>query len=105
MRDIARWHIEEFSYFLAKLDSTAEGDGTLLDHTCALFMHEHAEANQHKNSGLAMIAAGRAGNMKTGLHTRIAGTVGDLYWTLAEEVLGARIGKMATSDKKLSDIV
>ncbi len=105
MRDIGRWHVEEFAYLLAKLDSIPEGDGTLLDHTCALFMHEHAEANQHKNSGLAMIVAGRAGNLKTGRHTRVTGTVGDLYLTLAEEVVGARIGNLPTSDKKLTDIV
>ena len=69
--------------------SIPEGDGTLLDNTCALFIHEHAEANSHKNSGLAMIAAGHAGGMKTGRHTRVAGTVGDLYLTLAEGVIGA----------------
>jgi hypothetical protein len=68
-------------------------------------MHEHAEANQHKNSGLAMILAGRAGGMKTGRHTRVTGTVGDLYWTLAEEIIGAQIGSLSTSDSKLSDIV
>ena len=52
-----------------------------------------------------MIAAGHAGGMKTGRHTRVAGTVGDLYLTLAEEVVGAAIGSFPTGDKKLSDIV
>ena len=105
MRDICRWHVEEFAYLVAKLKSIPEGDGTLLDNTCALFVHEHAEANAHKNSGLAMIAAGHAGQMKTGRHTRVTGTVGDLYQTLAEEVVGAPIGEYPTADKKLSDIV
>ena len=105
MRDICRWHVEEFAYLLAKLDSIPEGDGTLLDNTCALFIHEHAEANAHKNSGLAMIAAGRAGGLKTGLHTRVTGTVGDLYLTLAEEVVGARIHEFPTATKKLTDLV
>ena len=105
MRDINRWHVEEFAYLIARLKSVPEGDGTLLDNTCALFMHEHAEANSHKNSGLAMIAAGHAGNMKTGCHTRVTGTVGDLYLTLAEEVVGAPIGKFPTADKKLTGIV
>ena len=105
MRDINRWHVEEFAYLVARLKSIPEGDGTLLDNTCALFMHEHAEANSHKNSGLAMIAAGHAGNMKTGCHTRVTGTVGDLYLTLAEEVVGAPIGKFPTADKKLTEIV
>ena len=105
MRDICRWHVEEFAYLLARLKSIPEGDGTLLDNTCALFVHEHAEANPHKNAGLAMIAAGHAGGLKTGRHTRLTGTVGDLYLTLAEEVLGAPIGKFPTADKKLSEIV
>ena len=105
MRDINRWHVEQFAYLIARLKSVPEGDGTLLDNTCALFMHEHAEANSHKNSGLAMIAAGHAGNMKTGCHTRVTGTVGDLYLTLAEEVVGAPIGKFPTADKKLTGIV
>jgi hypothetical protein len=105
MRDICRWHVEEFAYFLSKLKSIPEGNGTLLDHTCALYVHEHAEADAHKNAGLAMIAAGHAGNLKTGLHTRLTGTVGDLYLTLAEEVVGAPIGSFPSGDKKLSDIV
>jgi hypothetical protein len=52
-----------------------------------------------------MILAGHAGNMKTGLHTRVTGTVGDLYLTLAEEVVGARISSFPTGDRKLSEIV
>ena len=105
MRDICRWHVEEFAYFLAKLKSIPEGAGNMLDNTCALFVHEHAEANSHKNAGLAMIAAGRVGGLKTGRHTRVTGTVGDLYWTLADEVVGARIGSFPTGTKKLSELV
>ena len=67
MRDITRWHAEEFAYLLAKLKSIPEGDGTVLDHTCLVYAHEHAEANPHKCSGLAMIVAGHAGKLKTGV--------------------------------------
>ena len=52
LRDICRWHVEEFAYLLAKLKSIPEGDGTLLDHTLLVYVHEHAEANSHKTSGL-----------------------------------------------------
>ena len=45
------------------------------------------------------------GVLKTGLHTRVTGTVGDLYLTLAEEVIGAPIGGFATAEKKLTEIV
>ena len=33
LRDICRWHVEEFAYLVAKLKSIPEGDGTLLDNT------------------------------------------------------------------------
>jgi hypothetical protein len=105
LRDICRWHVEEFAYLVGKLKATPEGEGTLLDHTCLLFVHEHAEANIHKNNGLAVIVAGHSGKMKTGLHTRITGSLGDLYVTLADEVVQARLGSFPTFEKKLSDVV
>lgn len=86
MRDICRWHVEEFAYLVAKLKSTPEGAGSLLDNCALLFVHEHAEANFHKNSGGAVILAGHAGRLKTGHHTRVTGTFGDLYRTVAREV-------------------
>jgi hypothetical protein len=105
MRDITRWHAEEFAYLLAKLKSIPEGDGNLLDHTCIVYAHEHAEANPHKCSGLAMIVAGHTGKLKTGMHSRVMGTIGDLYWTVADDILGAGLGKFPTASKKLTEIV
>ena len=105
LRDICRWHVEEFAYLLGRLKATPEGAGNLLDHTALLFVHEHAEANAHKNNNLAAIVAGHAGKLKTGLHTRTTGTLGDLYLTVAEEALGARIGAFPTAERKLTEIV
>jgi len=105
MRDICKWHVEEFAYLLGKLRSIPEGDGNLLDRTALLFVHEHAEANDHKNNGLSVILAGFHGNLATGLHTRTTGTVADLYLTVADDVMGAGIGKFPTAERKLSDLV
>jgi hypothetical protein len=105
LRDICRWHVEEFAYLVGKLKSTPEGAGNMLDNTCLLFVHEHAEANSHKNNNHAVLLAGHAGRMKTGLHTRTTGTLGDLYQTLADEVLATRIDAFPTAEKKLSEIV
>ncbi len=105
LRDICRWHVEEFAYLVAKLKSVPEGDGTVFDHTCLLFVHEHAEANPHKNSGLAMIVAGGMSRLAKGTHTRVTGTVGDVYLTLADEVVVAGIGKFPTATKKLSALL
>ena len=105
LRDICRWHVEEFAYLVGKLKAMPEGDGTLLDHTCLLYVHEHAEANAHKNNNLAVIVAGHAGGLKTGMHTRTTGTLGDLYLTLSDEVMQAGVGKFPTAGKKLSAVV
>ncbi len=105
MRDICRWHVEEFAYLVAKRESVPEGDGNLFDHTSLIYAHEHAEANPHKNNGLAMIVAGGSKKLAKGAHTRITGTVGDVYVTVADEVVGAGIGKFPTATKKLGALL
>ncbi|MCU1329568.1 MAG: hypothetical protein JWN34_4938, partial [Bryobacterales bacterium] len=58
-----------------------------------------------KNSGLAMIVAGGSKRLAKGAHTRVTGTVGDVYVTVADEVVGAGIGKFPTSTKKLGALL
>jgi len=105
LRDICRWHVEEFAYLVAKLKSVPEGDGTLFDHCCLAYVHEHAEANPHKNSGLAMIVAGGMSSLAKGTHTRITGTMGDVYQTLADDVLHAGISKFPTATRKVGALL
>jgi hypothetical protein len=105
LRDICRWHIQEFAYFLGRLKSIREGDGSLLDNCCLVYVHEHAEANPHKNNGLGLIVAGHAGRLATGRHTETTGTVGDLYVTLADEVLNAGLGTFPTYSRRLTEIL
>lgn len=104
LRDICRWHVQELAYLLGRMKAVPEGDGTLLDHTTVMFVHEHAEANDHKNTGHAMVIAGRAGGLRTGTHTRVAATFGDLYLTYANQVLGAGLTDVPTATQTLSGI-
>ena len=104
LRDITRWHAEEFSYFLQRLKAVPEGDGHLLDHTCCVYVHEHAEANSHKCNGLAIMVAG--GGIKGNMHTKSHNSIGDVYLTIADEVLKTPIGKeFPTAQEKMSEIV
>jgi Protein of unknown function (DUF1552) len=105
LRDICRWHVEEFAYLLGRLKSIAEGDGTLLDHCCLVYAHEHAEANPHKNNGLGMIIAGHAGRMATGTHTETTATVGDVYVTLADEIVKANIKTFPTYSRRMTELI
>lgn len=104
LRDICRWHVEEFAYLTAKLKSIPEGDGTVLDNSCLLFVHEHAEANVHKNNGTALLLAGHAGRLKTGLHSRMTGTIAELYLSVANDILGLGWDSFAGNTRKLSGI-
>src|SRR5215813_9220791 len=104
LRDICRWHVEEFAYLIGKLKSVPEGNGTLLDHCCLLYIHEHAEANPHKNNGLAVLVAGHSGKLATGRHTQATGTMGDLFLTLANGPMQAGLTSFPTADQKLAGI-
>jgi hypothetical protein len=105
LRDICKWHVEEFAYLVSKLKATPEGAGTVFDNTLLAYVHEHAEANPHKNSGLAMVIASGFKKVSKGKHTRVTGTVGDVYRTLADEVLDAGIGEFPTSTKTLGALI
>jgi hypothetical protein len=106
LRDICKWHAGEFAYLLGRLKSVQEGERTLLDHTLLAYVHEHAEANSHKCNGLTAILAGHAnGKPSTGRYTRVTGTMGDLFYTIANDILHAGIDPFPTSSKHLSELL
>jgi len=51
-------HVEQFAYFLAKLKSTPDGDGTLLDHTTVLYGSGLSDGNRHDHADLPLLVAG-----------------------------------------------
>ena len=59
------------AYFLEKLDSIQEGDGTLLDHCAILFTTDVSYARTHQIDEYPILVAGRAGGrLNTGFHYR-----------------------------------
>jgi hypothetical protein len=65
------YHVALFSYFLDKLQSTPDGDGTLLDHSLLLYGSGMSDGNQHNHTDLPIIVAGGAsGRLKGGRHIR-----------------------------------
>lgn len=55
------WHVEQLAYFLNRLKSIREGNGTLLDHSAVLFGAGMRDGNAHDPVNLPLILAGRAG--------------------------------------------
>jgi len=105
LRDICRWHVEEFAYFIGKLKSIPEGDSTVLDNSVLVFVHEHAEAGPHKTSGMIALVAGSKDKLALGRHTKIAGTIGDLHLTVANNILEARLDGVPTASRRLTEIL
>jgi len=54
------WYMEEWAYFLDKLKSIKEGDGTLLDHTLVAYGSSGGAINAHHNHHLPTMLAGGA---------------------------------------------
>ena len=66
---INRYHVQMLGYFLEKLRATADGDGTLLDHSLVLYGSSMSNGNQHDHEPLPVIVAGGAsGQLKGDRH-------------------------------------
>jgi len=64
---ITRFHVEQYAYLASKLDSMKEGDGTVLDNSCLMFISNLWIGRTHNNSRLPLVLAGGLGGaLKTG---------------------------------------
>jgi hypothetical protein len=96
---INTFHTTQFAYFLNKLQSTPDGDGSLLDHATIMYGAGMSDGNSHdpKNLPILLFGAGPA-IFKPGRHLRFpAGTpLANLHLTLLD-YFGVRIDKLGDS--------
>jgi hypothetical protein len=68
---INRYHIEQLAYFLERLDSIPEGDGTVLGNTMVVYGGGIGDGNAHNHDDLpVLVAGGAAGAFQGGRHLR-----------------------------------
>ena len=60
------YHVSLFAYFLDKLNSIPDGDGTLLDNSLILYGSGMSDGNSHNHDPLPLVLAGRAGGTLEG---------------------------------------
>jgi hypothetical protein len=84
---INAYHVSMFSKFLAKMQATPDGDGTLLDHMTMMYGAGIADSNAHATSDIpVMLVGGGAGNLKGGRHIRFKGLpLANLHLTLLDQ--------------------
>jgi len=64
-------HTKMLSYYLEKLRSTSDGNGSLLDHSMILYGAGLSDANLHLYTDLSLLlVAGGVGGIKGGMHVR-----------------------------------
>jgi hypothetical protein len=64
---ISRFHVDQFAYLAKKLDSMKEGEGTVLDNSCLMFLSNMWIGRKHDNTRLPLIlAGGLGGTLETG---------------------------------------
>jgi hypothetical protein len=64
---ITRWHVSQFAYLAEKLDAMPEGEGTVLDNSCLLFLSNLWIGRTHNNTRLPMaLVGGLGGTLQTG---------------------------------------
>jgi hypothetical protein len=104
MSKINRYHAELFAGYLAKLDATPDGDGSLLDHVTILYGSGISNSNQHSGANLPlMLAGGGAGRLAGGRHLMYKDqpSMANLLVTLMDK-LGVPVEKLGGSTGKLS---
>ena len=107
MAKINAFHVSLFAYFLEKLQSTPDGNGSLLDHSLYLYGSGMGDPNVHDHVNLpVLVAGGGAGRIKGGRHIRYAEPtpLANLHLTLLERA-GVRLDKFADSQGKVDELL
>ena len=69
---INAYHVSLFAYYLEKLKSTPDGDGSLLDHSMLMLGSGLGNPQVHDHVNLPIVIAGGAGGLKGGRHIKYA---------------------------------
>ena len=83
------FHMELFAYFLEKLQSTDDGEGSLLDHTVLLYGSGMSNSNLHVYEDLpTLVVGGKAAGIKGNRHLRYPERtpIANLHLTLLDRV-------------------
>jgi hypothetical protein len=103
---IDAYHVQLLSYFLNKLNTTPDGDGSLLDHSMILYGAGLGNPNLHEHTNLPLlVAGGGAGQLKTGRHLAYAADtpMTNLLVSLLDKV-GVRTNSLGDSTGSLEHL-
>jgi hypothetical protein len=104
---ISRFHLSQLAYLASKLDSMPEGEGTVLDNSCLMFLSNMWSGRKHDNTRVPLVlAGGLGGTLETGrtLDYLAAGDdnrrLCSLYLSLMDR-MGVKLERFGDSDRRL----
>jgi hypothetical protein len=103
---IQTYNISQFGYFLEKMKSTPDGDGSLLDHAVMLYGSNMSNSNAHDHYPLPnLVVGGAAGRMKGGRHLKHTDRtpMTNLLVTMLDKV-GVKQETLGDSSGRLEDL-
>jgi hypothetical protein len=107
---VSRYYVSQLAYLAGRLDAMPEGDGTVLDHCCLMFLSNMWSGTKHDNSRLPIIlAGGLGGTLKTGrvLDYRDKGDANrklcSLYLSLMDR-MGVKQNRFGDADRPLAGL-
>jgi len=97
------YHTTLFAYYLEKLRSTPDGDGSLLDHLILMYGAGMSDSNAHNHNNVPIVlVGGGAGQLKGGRHLKYAGDpTANLLVTVMDK-LGVPVEQIGNSTGKLA---
>jgi hypothetical protein len=107
---ISRFHLSQMAYLAQRLDAMPEGEGTVLDNSCVLFLSNMWSGWKHDNMKLPVVmAGGLGGTFKTGraLDYLYAGDdnrkLCSLYLSIMDR-MGVKLDRFGDADTRLANL-
>jgi hypothetical protein len=107
---ITRFHLSQFAYLAKRLDAMPEGQGTVLDNSCLLFLSNMWAGWKHDNMKLPVLTAGGlGGTLQTGraLEYLYAGNenrkVCSLYLSIMDR-MGLKLDHFGDAETRLAEL-
>jgi hypothetical protein len=98
VRRINAYHVGQFAWFVEKLKSIREGEGTLLDNSMIVYGSGLSDGTRHQHHDLPVLLAGRGGgSLRPGRHVRYAAE------TPMTNLFLSLLDRMGVPEEKLGD--
>lgn len=103
LQKIDQFHIEQFAYFLNRLESVKEGSTSVLDQTMILYGSGIGDGDRHNHDNLPILLAGLGGKtIQSGRHLKVSPTpLNNLFVSMLDR-LGARTESIGDSTGRLA---